>query len=107
MRKILFNPTFEGTSKSFDFYNDRIVIKEEGKDLITIKVSKQIDNINVFKYTAEELRQITLVNQHLDTPMTEEEIDFMLTNGITSLNIAPDDVAARAGYRIEKKIIPL
>ncbi len=107
MRKILFNPTFEGTSKSFDFYNDHIVIKEEGKDLVKIKVSKQINNIDVFKYTAEELRQITLVNQHLDTPMTEEEIDFMLTNGITSLNIAPDDVAARAGYRIEKKIIPI
>lgn len=107
MRKILFNPRLLGKLTVYDFTEDRILIKEEGKDPVEITVSSRSDIDNSFKYTAEELRRISIVNQHLDKPMTAEEIDYMLTDGIGTDNIKPADVAARAGYRIEKKIVSI
>lgn len=108
MRKIILNPRFENIDV-LDFEYDRILIKTEDNQLQHISVKKDYEQDSLYrKYTSDELRKINIVNSKLDTSMTEEEIEYMLTNGLgVSQKVNPDDVAALAGYRIEKKIIPI
>ena len=108
MRKILFNPRFENINV-IDLEFDRILIKTEDNQLQHISVKKDDDLDRMYRnYTSAELRKIHIVNSKLDQSMTKEEIEYMLTNGLgMAENVNPDDVAALAGYRIEKQIIPL
>lgn len=108
MRKILFNPRFENVNV-IDWEYDRILIKTEEGQVQEISVKKDQEQESFYnRYTAQEIRMINIVNANLDTPMTEEEITFMLTKGLGLIPLPkPDEVAALAGYRIEKKIVPL
>lgn len=108
MRKILFNPRFENINV-IDFEFDRILIKTEDNQLQHISVKKDNELDRMYRdYTASDIRKIHIVNSKLDQSMTKEEIEYMLTNGLgMAENVNPDDVAALAGYRIEKQIIPL
>ena len=101
MRKILFL-----NSTDFNHYN--IIVKNQDGVMQEIKGRRNFEEEKFYsKYTAQEIRKIAIINSRLDMPMTDEEIDYMLTNGLTSKNMSPDDIAARAGYRIEKRIVPL
>lgn len=102
MRKILFlnSPT--------DFSQYNIVIRTPEGQTQEIKGLRNWEEEAFYRrYTAEEIRKIVTINSRLDLPMTDEEIDYMLTNGLTSKNMSPDDIAARAGYRVEKRIVML
>jgi len=107
MRKILFNPRYENID-IMDFDYDRILIKADNI-IQEISVKKDHNKDSMYRtYTAQELRKIDIVNSKLDYAMSDEEIEYMLTNGLgTSGSLKPDDVAVLAGYRVEKKIIPL
>ena len=108
MRKILLNPRFENIDV-MDFDYDRILIKTEENQIqeISVKKNHEVDS-KYTKYSASELRKIDIVNSKLDQPMTDEEIEYMLTNGLGKPKaIKPDDIAKLAGYRVEKNIIPL
>jgi len=108
MRKILFNPRFENINV-IDFDYDRILIKAEDNQLQHISVKKDDELDSMYrKYTAEEIRKITIINSKLDQSMTDEEIEYMLTNGLGKPEkLNPEKTAALAGYRVEKQIIPL
>jgi len=108
MRKILFNPRFENVNV-IDFEYDRILIKTEDNQLQHISVKKDDELDRMYRnYTSAELRKIHIVDSKLDQSMSKEEIEYMLTNGLGKAEkVNPDDLAALAGYRIEKQIIPL
>jgi len=107
MRKILFNPRYENID-IMDFDYDRILIKADNI-IQEISVKKDHNKDSMYRtYTAQELRKIDIVNSKLDYAMSDEEIEYMLTNGLgRSEKVNPEDVAALAGYRVEKQIIPL
>lgn len=108
MRKILFNPRFENVNV-VDWEYDRILIKTEDGTVqeISVKIDREQENF-YSKYTSQEIRMINIINSKLDQSMTEEEIDYMLTKGLgRPERLDPETTAARAGYRIEKKIVPL
>jgi len=108
MRKILFNPRFENVNV-IDYEYDRILIKTEDNQLQHISVKKDDELDRMYRnYTSAELRKIHIIDSKLDQSMTKEEIEYMLTNGLGKAEkVNPDDLAALAGYRIEKQIIPL
>jgi hypothetical protein len=108
MRKILFNPRFENVNV-IDLEFDRILIKTEDNQLQHISVKKDDELDRMYRnYTSAELRKIHIIDSKLDQSMSKEEIEYMLTNGLGKAEkVNPDDLAALAGYRIEKQIIPL
>jgi len=109
MRKIYFNPRIQDAQPVIDFdyfQKDTIIIKNEDSHVEKYKIEKHswADK----GYTLSEVIAIDQCNKILDTPMTDEEIEYMLTNGLGKpKKLNPDDTAALAGYRVEKKIIPL
>jgi len=110
MRKIYFNPRIHGTEPAinFDFFEkDSVVVKHEDGTIIETKITKhQYERKR--NLTVDEIIKIEQCNRALDTPMTDEEIDYMLTNGMgRQTKFKPEETAALAGYRVEKKIIPL
>lgn len=109
MRKIYINPRIENSEPVINmdyFQKDTIIIKN---------IDGVVENHLIEKhdwegkgYTLKEVIAIEQCNKILATPMTDKEIEYMLTNGVGKPEkLDPETTAARAGYRVEKKIITL
>ena len=109
MRKIYFNPRIQNAEPVLDmdfFQKDTIVIKSDNGVIEKYKIEKHVWEGK--GYSLAEVIAIDQCNKILDTPMTEEETEYMLTNGLgRPEQLDPETTAARAGYRVEKKIITL
>ena len=109
MRKIYLNPRIQNAQPVIDFdyfQKDVIIIKNEDGQIEKYKIEKHVWEGK--GYTLAEVIAIDQCNKILDTPMTDEEIEYMLSNGLGKPEkLNPEKTAALAGYRVEKQIIPL
>lgn len=107
MRKITLNPRI-GNSSSFDWKNDWIVIKENDQ----LKEFSAPRKDNPYRgYTREQLEVIQTANrvlEHNNQPaMSIEEVEHLLFPFGKDQKIDAEDLQALAGFKVEKKIVPL
>ena len=109
MRKIYLNPRIQNADPVIDmdyFQKDTIIIKNTDGTVENYKIEKHAWEGR--GYTLAEVIAIDQCNKILDTPMTDEEIEYMLTGGMgRPEKLDPVATAARAGYRVEKTIVQL
>ena len=107
MRKITLNPRI-GDSLFVDWNNDWVVIKE--KDQLTEFSAPKRDN-PYRSYTKEQQEVIQTANrilEHNNQPiMTREEADHLIFPFGKDQKIDDGDLQALAGFKVEKKIVPL
>lgn len=107
MRKITLNPRIAGQT-TFDWNNDWIVIKEDSQ--LTEFSAPRIDN-PYRGYTKEQQEVIQTTNrvlEHNRQPiMTREEADHLIFPFGKDQKIDDGDLQALAGFKVEKKIVPL
>jgi len=107
MRKITLNPRV-GDQTTFDWNNDWIVIKEDDQ----LKEFSAPRKDNPYRgYTREQLEVIQTTNcvlEHNNQPaMTIEEVEHLLFPFGKAQKIDDEDLQALAGFKVEKKIVPL
>ena len=107
MRKITLNPKIGNTS-TFDWNNDWIVIKENDQ-LKELSAPKKDNSYR--GYTREQLEVIQTTNhvlEHNNQPaMSIEEVEHLLFPFGKDQKIDAEDLQALAGFKVEKKIVPL
>jgi len=108
MRKIVYSIEFDKENFS-SFLN----IKMKDKDgKVSVLFREEMSRKPDSKYTPEQQAKINQVNQILsmngDSPMTEEECDYMLDpNGYKAYmesKLAEEELQRLAGFKVEKKI---
>jgi hypothetical protein len=109
MRKIYLNTRIQDAEPVINmdyFQKDNVIIKNTDGTVENYRIEKH--KWEGKRYTLAEVIAIDQCNKILDTPMTDEETEYMLTTGLgRPERLDPETTAARAGYRVEKKIIPL
>jgi len=107
MRKITLNPRI-ADSTSFDWNNDWIVIKEN--DQLNEFSAPRKDN-PYRGYTRQQQEVIQTVNhvlEHNNQPVVSiEEADRLLFPFGKDQEVNSEDIQALAGFKVEKKIVPL
>lgn len=109
MRKITLNPRIgDQYPTTVDWKNDWVVIKENDQIKEFSAPKKDDEYLEYTKEQQEVIRTVNRVLEHNDQPaMSVDEADFLIFPFGKDQKVEVKDLQTLAGFKVEKKIVPM